>query len=177
MKIAQQLKQISMACDRLSLIIGKALSWLSVAMVLISSAVVLVRLCLGIGSIAAQEAIVYAHATLFMLCLGFNLQQNAHVRVDVFYHHFSEYTRAWVNSCGTILFLLPFAFFLMFVSGEFVERAWQVKEGSIDPGGLPYIYLLKTLIPTAGLLLGIQGLGEVFKNLYIIYSAGPVESD
>lgn len=177
MNTAERFEQISVAFDRISLCLGTVLSWLSLAMVLLTSAVVLLRLGLDQGSIATQETVVYAHASLFMLCLAFNLQQNAHVRVDVFYHRFSPYTRAWVNTLGAILLLLPFAVFLVFISLDFTLRAWQIKESSNDPGGLPFVYLLKSLIPSAAALLAIQALSQVCKGLSIIYSPDLPDSD
>lgn len=176
MNTAELFEQISTACDRVSLYLGTTLSWLSLAMVLSTSAVVLIRLGLDKGSLAAQETVVYAHASLFMLCLAFNLQQNAHVRVDVFYHRFSPYTQAWINTLGAILLLLPFAFFLVFISLDFVTRAWQIKESSSNPGGLPLIYLLKSLIPMAGALLVLQGFSQACRGLSIIYSSNRSES-
>lgn len=146
-------------------------------MVLIVAAVVLFRFLFGIGSIAAQESIIYVHAALFMLCLGFTLQQDAHVRVDVFYHRFSAHTRAWINVLGAILFLLPFAIFIILISYEFVGRAWSIQEGSPDPGGLPFIYLLKTLIPFAGTLLTVQAIGQIFASLSVILQPDEANSD
>ncbi|SMF24790.1 TRAP-type mannitol/chloroaromatic compound transport system, small permease component [Alteromonadaceae bacterium Bs31] len=154
--------------DALSQFIGKALAWLTLLMVLLVALVVAMRTFLDKGSIPLQESITYMHAAVFLLCLGYNVQQGAHVRVDVFYGRFNKSQKAWVDAIGAVCFLLPFALFLMLSSLQFVANAWQISETSADPGGLPFVYALKTLIPLAGLLLALQALAEVLRALHTL---------
>ena len=60
---------------------------------------------------------------------------------------------------------MPFCLFIFFVSLEYVRFAWSVQESSPDPGGLPGVFLLKTLIPVMAILVGLQGISDVLKNL------------
>lgn len=148
--------------------IGRCISWLVAVMVAVVSAVVLLRAVLDIGSVAAQELVTYLHAALFMLCLAYTLKEDGHVRVDVFYRRMSTTNRAWVNALGSVLCLLPFSFFLIFISWDFVTRSWEIGEISGDAGGLAVVYALKSLIPLAAVLLALQGLGEIARNLLVL---------
>lgn len=147
---------------------GRVLAWLCLAMTLVTCAVVFLRYGFGIGSVAAQESVTYMHATLFMLGAAFTLQRGGHVRVDIFYRRFSPRSRAWVNSVGAILFLLPFMVFILGVSWHFVAEAWAVREGSQDPGGLQGVFLLKSLILLMAINLVLQGLAEILRNALVL---------
>lgn len=137
-------------------------------MVMVVSAVVLVRAALDFGSVAAQELVTYLHAALFMLCLAYTLKEDGHVRVDVFYRRMGRTNRAWINALGSVLFLLPFSFFLIFISWDFVTRSWEIGETSGDAGGLAVVYALKSLIPLAAVLLALQGLSEIVRSLLVL---------
>ena len=147
---------------------GQLLAWLCLAMTLLTCTVVLLRYGFGTGSVAAQEAITYMHATLFMLAAAFTLRRNGHVRVDIFYRRFSARNQAWVNSIGAIVLLLPFSVFILGSSWQFVADAWAVREGSQDPGGIHAVFLLKTLIPLLAINLILQGLAEIFRNTLVL---------
>ena len=86
------------------------------------------------------------------------------MRVDIFYRGYSARTRAWINSVGAIVFLLPFCVFVIGASWQFVTDAWAIHEGSPDPGGIHAVFLLKTLIPLMAVNLLLQGLAETLRN-------------
>jgi TRAP-type mannitol/chloroaromatic compound transport system permease small subunit len=151
---------------------GRLLAWLCLAMALLSCLVVLLRYGFSFGSIAMQEAVTYLHASVFMLGAAFTLKRGGHVRVDIFYRRLSQRGCAWVNSTGAILFLLPFSIFLMAMSWQFVSASWAINEGSPDPGGIPAVFLLKTLIPVMGLQLFLQGLAELLRNTLFLLEDG-----
>jgi TRAP-type mannitol/chloroaromatic compound transport system permease small subunit len=147
--------------DRLTERTGACLAWLCLALALTICLVVLLRYGAGVGSIAMQESATYMHAMFFMLGTAFALRRDGHVRVDIFYRRFSERGRAWVNSIGSILFLLPLCLFTIGISWHFVSEAWRILEGSPDPGGIHAVFLLKTLVPLMALGLLAQGLAEL----------------
>ncbi|MEH6548493.1 MAG: TRAP transporter small permease subunit [Pseudomonadales bacterium] len=151
--------------DRLTTLIGNVAAWLSILMAVITAAVVVMRYAFGEGSIALQESIFYLHSAIFMLGAAYALHCGAHVRVDVFYQRFSPCTQAWVNAIGGVIFLLPLCGFITLVSWEFVVNAWHIKEVSPDAGGLPFVFLLKTLIPILGVTLALQGLADISRQL------------
>lgn len=151
--------------DRLAGFTGRTAAWLALALVLVTFTVVLLRYLFSVGSIALQEAILYLHAGLFLLGAAYTLKADAHVRVDIFYRRLSRRTRALVDLLGALLLLLPVCAFLLWISWDYVAVAWSLREGSRETGGLPYVYLLKTLIPVGAGLLIIQGLSQALRSL------------
>lgn len=160
--------------DRFTDSFGRLLAWLVVLMMLAMAAVVMLRYGLQVGSIALQESITYMHAGLFMLGLAYTLKHNGHVRVDIFYRYFSARQQAWINSLGGIIFLLPLCLFIVGISWGFVGQSWEIREISTEPGGIPGVFLLKTLIPLMAINLFVQGLAEVLRNTLLLMT-GPVE--
>jgi len=147
---------------------GRLLAWLVLAMALLTTAVVVLRYGFNIGSIMAQEGVTYMHACLFMLGAAYALKSGAHVRVDIFYRNFSPRTRAWVNSVGGIVFLMPLCAFIFFSSWNYVSESWIVRETSPEPGGIPAVFLLKSVIPLMALNLFLQGLAEILRNALVL---------
>ncbi len=92
---------------------GRAVAWLTIAMVLLTFAIVLMRYGFNLGWIWFQESVSYLHATVFMVAAAWALQEDAHVRVDVFYRNASPRRQAWVNLLGTLLLLMPVCIFLL----------------------------------------------------------------
>ncbi len=157
--------------DRLTRWVGHGVAWLTLAMVLVTCAIVVLRYGFGLGWIAMQESVVYMHAMVFMLGAAYTLQADEHVRVDVFYRSRSARTRAWIDLLGTALLLLPLCAALAWFSWDYVAIAWALHEGSREAGGLPWVYLLKTLIPVTAGLLALQGIGSALRNLAVILEA------
>ena len=152
-------RALSGLCSR----VGRAVAWLALALVLLTAAVVILRYGFGFGRIYLQEIITYLHATVFMLAAAWTLHQDGQVRMDVFYRAMRPRARAWVDLFGSLLLLLPTAGVLLWLSWDYAEKAWLLREASRETGGLPFLYLLKTLIPvTAGLLL-LQGLADALR--------------
>ena len=109
------------------------------------------------GLIALQESVIYLHAFVFMLAIAYTYKHDAHVRVDVFYTHYSSKTKAWVDILGTIFLLLPFCLYLSYSSWQYAQNSWLLLESSSEAGGLPLVFILKTLIPVMPVLLALQG--------------------
>ena len=143
--------------------IGCAVAWCTLAMVLVTFAIVILRYVFGIGSIAMQESVTYFHALVFMLGASYTLKHDAHVRVDVFQHRWSPRRRALVDIIGTLLFLFPVAGLLFASSIDYVADSWAVGEASREPGGLPWVWLLKTVIPVTAVLIALQGIAQVLR--------------
>jgi TRAP-type mannitol/chloroaromatic compound transport system permease small subunit len=144
---------------------GRGAAWLALALVLVTFGVVVLRYLFDFGSIALQESILYLHASLFLLGAAYTLKADAHVRVDIFYRRLSSRSRALVDLLGALLLLLPVCSFLLWISWDYVATAWSLHEGSRETGGLPYVYLLKTLIPVAAGLLILQGISQALRSL------------
>ena len=172
MPAARRLAAFAAAIDRLTAAVGRAVTWCLLAMVLVQVTVVLMRYVLGLGSIWLSEAVIYAHATLFMAAAAWVLQRGGHVRVDIFYADAAPRTRAIVDLAGALLLLLPFVGVLAWVSLPYVARSWAILERSREASGLPLVFLLKTLIPLFALLLALQGLAQAARA-WLVLGAAP----
>jgi len=160
--------RIADAIDRMIAAIGRAAAGCCLFIVLTEFAVVVMRYALGLGSIRMQESVLYAHAAVFMLAAAWTLQIDGHVRVDIFYAQAKPRTRAIVNLLGAIIFLAPFAAVLAMLSVPYVARSWTILERSRETSGLPFVYLLKTLIPLFALLLGLQGVAQAIRAVLML---------
>lgn len=129
---------------------------------------VILRYSLSITSAASSELEWHLFAAIFLLGAAYTLQEDKHVRVDVFYHRFSETSKAWVNLIGTITLLLPFCAIAFWESLSFVSSSFQLGETSPQPGGLPARWIIKSTIPTGFLLLGLQGISLISKSIITI---------
>ena len=153
--------------DRFSASLGKATSWLTLLMVLVTFAVVVMRYVFDLGFIWLQESVVWMHACVFMVGAAYTLQQEEHVRVDIFYRGMTRKRRAWVDLTGVIVFLLPLCAFLCWAAFDFVLVSWRLHEASRESGGLPYplISLLKSILIVMPITLGLQGLSLLFRSI------------
>jgi TRAP-type mannitol/chloroaromatic compound transport system permease small subunit len=150
--------------DRFTLLSGRILAWTALAMALLTSAVVILRYGFSTGSIVMQESITYLHGSMFMLGVAYALKTDAHVRVDIFYRDLSDRQRAWVNAIGGIVLVLPLCVFIVFSSWGYVADAWSIRESSPEPGGIPYMYLLKTLLPLMAINLAVAACTDILQN-------------
>ncbi len=156
--------------DSISIATGKVTSWLTLLMVLVTTVVVIMRYVFDAGLIWLQESVTWMHAVVFMLGASYTLQQEEHVRVDVFYRGTTERRQAWVDLAGVLLFLMPMCAFLAYKSFDFVAASWSMREASRESGGLPYplIPLLKTALVVMPLALFLQGLSLMLRALAVI---------
>lgn len=136
---------------------------LTLALTVLVFGIVVLRYVANSGSTAVQEAALYLHALIFMLAVAHALARGEHVRVDVLSARLGARGRRHVELFGTLVFLLPFAVFLLLMSWDYVGRAWAIQERSPDPGGLPILYLLKTMILVMAGQLILQGIAEVMR--------------
>jgi TRAP-type mannitol/chloroaromatic compound transport system permease small subunit len=150
--------------DRFTDLIGRLVSWLTVVMVLVVLTVVITRYFMQVGSIALQESVTYLHSAVFLMGIAYTLQHGGHVRVDIFYRNFSARRKAIVDTVGGVLFLLPVTGLIFYSSWDYVMASWAIGETSAENNGLPFIYLLKTLMLLMPGMLFLQGLAEIFRN-------------
>jgi TRAP-type mannitol/chloroaromatic compound transport system permease small subunit len=160
--------RIADGIDRITAAIGRIGMWCSLYVVVAEFAVIVLRYIFGFGSIRLQESVLYAHAGLFMLAAAWTLQTNAHVRVDIFYTHGSPRARAAIDLLGAVVFLLPFAVVLFALALPYVERSWSIVERSPQPSGLPFVYLLKSVILAFAALIGLQGIAQAMRAALVL---------
>ncbi|CZE49037.1 TRAP transporter small permease subunit [Campylobacter geochelonis] len=117
------------------------------------------------GNVAFQELEWYFFSIMFLLGMTYALKEDAHVRVDILYDGIKPKTKAIINMVGTILFILPFSLLVATLSFDFVVEAYTSNEGSADPGGLPYRWIIKMFIPLSYWILIFYSVGYFIKNL------------
>lgn len=169
------LARIRAAIDNFSDWTGRAISWLTLLMVVVTFLVVVMRYVFHTGWIAMQESVLYMHGTVFLLGAAFTLKRNAHVRVDIFYREMGPKSQAIVNLFGTLLFLFPTCGFIFFVAWQYVFESWIVMEASREAGGIPAVFLLKTAILMMAALVLLQGISEVLRSVMTLADYAPGE--
>lgn len=162
------LRKLVNSIDRFTAISGSVLAWCTLLMALITTTVVILRYGFSTGAIALQESITYLHGSLFMLGVAYALYSGAHVRVDIFYRDFTARQKAWVNALGGIVFLLPLCVVVVVLSWGYVADSWAVRESSPEPGGIPFLYLLKSLLPLMAINLAIAGCADILRNAVLL---------
>ena len=158
---------ISLKIDLFSEWTGRCVSWLVLLLVLLVGYDVTMRYLFQSGSIALQELQWHLFSIIFLLGAAYTFKHDEHVRLDLLYQSrfMNDYRRAWVNLLGGILFLIPFCILIIICAWPFLLQSYQYVEGSPDPGGLPHRWLLKAAIPLGFILLMLQGLADILKNL------------
>lgn len=159
--------------DRANAAIGRLAAWAALLVVLVQFAVVVMRYVFGTGSIWLTEAVVYGHATLIMLAAAWTLHAGGHVRVDVFYEEFAPRTRAAIELAGALLLLLPFMLVVLWFAWPYVARSWAILERSREASGLPFVFLLKTLIPLFAITMALQGGSQAIRAVHALRYARP----
>ncbi|WP_152208141.1 TRAP transporter small permease subunit [Marinobacter changyiensis] len=143
--------------------ISKACGWLaSVAFILMMLNVfydVLARYAFNEVSIGMQEMEWHLYSFVFLMGIPYAMRTDGHVRVDVWYAGRREAFKAWINLIGALLFALPIAALIAWLGWDYMIDSYQMGEGSGDPGGLPYRFIIKGLIPFSSFFLAVASLG------------------
>jgi|TARA_B110000208_G_C11766028_1_gene428677 TRAP-type mannitol/chloroaromatic compound transport system permease small subunit len=157
---------VANAIDQMNRTVASVFKWLALIMVLVQFCIVIGRYVFGYNSIAAQESVLYMHATLFMLGAGYTLLVDKHVRVDVFYAKVTDPTKRRINIFGHIFLLMPSITALLYWTWPSVRNSWKILEGPISVGGIEAVFLLKTLIPAFCVLILIQSFSLLTRLLF-----------
>lgn len=159
------LERVAAALDLLNLWTGLGVRWLALLMVLVQFGVVLLRYVFGVSWIWLNESVLYMHGALFMLGAGYTLLVDEHVRVDIFYSRAGPRGKALIDAFGHLLLLFPAMGLLLYWSWPTVRNSWAVMEGPVSVGGIPASFLLKSLIPAFAVLVMIQALARLLRDL------------
>lgn len=166
------LLRISALIDRLNEGVGKLVYWLVLIAVLISAGNAIVRKLFNMSSNAFLETQWYLFSAVFLLCAGFTLLRNEHVRIDVIAGRLSPRAQAWIDVFGTIFFLMPMALLFLYLSWPVFVRTFTQGEVSTNAGGL-MIWPARLLVPIGFALLSLQGLSELVKRIAFLTGRGP----
>ena len=155
--------------DRINIAIGNSMAWLLLPMTLFSFAVVVLRYFFHVGWIWMQESIFYLHACIFMLSFGKTIMEEGHVRVDIFYRNWSPRRQSLINLLGSSFLLFPLSFVILYYSVSYVFHSWKYLEGSPESGGIPAVFLLKTLLLLMPFLLLLQSISWSIRSFLGVF--------
>ena len=172
----QTLLRISRAIDALNAKIGQALIWLVLVMALVSAGNAAFRYLFNLSSNAWLELQWYLFSAVFLLCAGYTLLNDEHIRIDVVSSHLSRRTQIWIDIFGTLFFLLPVSIFIMWLSWPVFMNAWTSQEISSNAGGL-IRWPVRLLVPLGFFLLSLQGFSELIKRVAYLRGLIPDPGD
>ena len=159
------MNKIHIMIDNITESIGNFLSYVLFLMVTLIVASILLRFIFNIGNIAIQELIMYLHALLFMFGISYAYKEDSHVKIDILSNSISPKNSQILSIIGFIFFVMPFAIFLIYISADMTMKSWSILEGSSEAGGLNLVFVLKTIIPLTGILILLQGISKLLKNI------------
>ncbi|GAB4140041.1 MAG: TRAP transporter small permease subunit [Sphingomonadales bacterium] len=161
--------------DRTNLALGRLTAWSLLALIVLQVLVVIVvyvfhadeigLFVASIDMVKLQELLLYLNGFLFLGGVGAALSEGGHVRVDIFYRASSARDKAETDTIGTLVFLIPFCALVWWASVPFVRSSWRVLEGSVDSGGLPFVYILKSFLLLFALSLSAQALVLLVRSI------------
>lgn len=160
------LRELARRIDAFQERLGRAVSWLMLAMVLVVFTDVVSRYAFNQSSVFTQELEWWLFGMVYLLAAGYTMLHNEHVRVDIVYSKLSPRRQAWVDFVLIFVMLFPSCLLILYTTWPFLKASWLVNEGSPDPGGIPGRWILKSVIVLGFVLLFLQGVSEAIKNFY-----------
>jgi TRAP-type mannitol/chloroaromatic compound transport system permease small subunit len=154
--------------DALNTWVGRGVSWVTFLVVVVVFVDVVMRYAFKTSFVFVQELEWHLFAFIFLMGAGNTLLKDGHVRVDIVYQQLGPKAQAWVNLIGVIFFLIPGSYLIISTSLNFVSNAFAVMEGSPDPGGIPYRWVIKSTIPAGFVLVLLQGISLGIKSAFTI---------
>lgn len=169
-------KRLCRWIDTLNEWVGRGTGWAALGLVLVVFVDVVMRYLFNKSYVFAQELEWHLFAFIFLIGAGYTLLYDGHVRVDIIYQRYGPRGKAWTNFLGVVLFLIPGCLLIITTSCHFAFRAWVIGEGSPDPGGIPYRFIVKSFIPAGFALLLLQGISLGLRSLLQILNADKPKS-
>ena len=152
------IKWLSRSIDNINEWVGRATAWVTLGLVLVVFTDVVMRDLFNTSFVFTQELEWHLFGFIFLIGAGYTLLHDGHVRVDIIYQRQGLKGRAWINLCGVLLFLIPGCVMVITTSWQFAANSFSMLEGSPDPGGIPYRFIIKGCIPVGFTLLLLQGI-------------------
>jgi TRAP-type mannitol/chloroaromatic compound transport system permease small subunit len=168
MGILSSLGKLADKIDAVNEQIGRLVSWIVIFLVAVVFIDVVMRYALNTSFVFTQELEWHLFGFIFLMGAAYTLLYDQHVRVDVIYQRLSTKARAWVNLAGCLLFLFPGVALIIYTSSVFCWESMKFMEGSPDPGGIPFRFIIKGCIPLGFILLFSQGISMFIRNLHIV---------
>jgi TRAP-type mannitol/chloroaromatic compound transport system permease small subunit len=153
----EAIKTITRWIDNMNEWVGSGVAWVTLGLVLVVFVDVVMRYLLNKSYVFTQELEWHLFGFIFLIGAGYTLLHDGHVRVDIIYQRLGIKGRAWTNLLGVILFLIPGCIMVITTSWQFAANSFSMMEGSPDPGGIPFRFIIKGCIPVGFTLLLLQG--------------------
>lgn len=152
------IKRLCQVIDWINERVGRGVSWVTTCLVVVVFVDVVMRYLFNTSYVFTQELEWHIFAFIFLMGAGYTLLHDGHVRVDIIYQRLGPKGQAWINFIGVFFFMLPGCLMVIITSWKFTHNSWAIMEGSPDPGGIPYRFLIKGTITVGFILLSLQGL-------------------
>ena len=165
--MAAALRELARKIDCFQDALGRGVSWIMLLMVLVVFFDVIMRYAFNKSSVFAQELEWHLFGVVYLLGAGYTMLFDEHVRVDILYSRWSPRKRAWSDFVLAFVFFFPSCLMVIYTTWPFVRNSFLVYEGSPDPGGVPFRFLLKSVIIVGFLLLILQGISQTVKNYFV----------
>lgn len=162
--MVETLEKWARGLDAIVEVSGRIAAWTGLALVLVMATNVLLRYLFHTGSVAMQELEWHLMSPLTLLCIAYTIKHEGHVQVDIFYSKLPRVVRQCVDLFSAVS-IFVISLIIIKLSWPYVMQSWRIGEGSPDPGGLPYRFILKALIPAGFVLLALQSLAWVLRTL------------
>ncbi len=173
---------VSRAIDWVTGLIGRHVSWLILAAILVSAANATSRKLFSISSNAYLELQWYLFAAAYLLAAAYTLQRNEHIRIDIVSNMMPKTVRNWIDIVGHLVMLLPFTILIVREAIPWFMRSYEIGEMSSNYGGLIQ-WPAKGMIIVGFGLLALQGVSEIIKRIAVIrgdipdpYEAAPAST-
>jgi TRAP-type mannitol/chloroaromatic compound transport system permease small subunit len=166
--VTEFFRKLCSSIDSINEWVGRVVAWATVVVVVIVFVDVVMRYVFNTSYVFTQELEWHLFAFIFLMGAGATLLKEGHVRVDILYQRLSHRSRAWINLVGVIFFLVPGCVMIIVTSLKFVASSFAVLEGSPDPGGIPFRFIIKSCIPAGIFLVLIQGIALGIRSFYIV---------
>jgi len=153
----EAVKTITRWIDTVNEWVGRGVAWVTLGLVLVVFVDVVMRYLFNISFVFTQELEWHLFGFIFLIGAGYTLLHDGHVRVDIIYQRLGLKGRGWINLCGVLLFLIPGCLMVIVTSWQFAANSFSMLEGSPDPGGIPFRFIIKGCIPVGFTLLLFQG--------------------
>ena|SRR3989442_3437562 len=160
------LRQLARTIDAFQERVGRAVSWLMFAMVVVVFGDVILRYVFSRSSVFTQELEWHLFGLVYLLAAGYTMLYDEHVRIDILYSKWSPRTKAAVDFVLLFVMFFPSAIMIVVTTWPFVKHSFAVNEVSPDPGGIPFRWAYKSVIIIGFALLMLQAISQAIKNFY-----------
>ncbi len=161
-------RKLCRGIDAINSAVGSIVAWAACLVVIVVFSDVVMRYAFNTSYVFIQELEWHLFSFIFLVGAGYTLLKDGHVRVDIFYQRMGPKGRAWINLIGVLVFLIPGCYLVITTSYKFAHNSFMTLEGSPDPGGIPYRFIVKFTIPVGYVLILLQGLALGIRSYFTV---------